>query len=569
VSRAELTRSWTKALAAAAVAALLFVVLFWRLGEATFWDPDEAHYAETTRELITTGDWWAPSYNQEPFFDKPILFHQLQAVSMLAFGANELGARAVSAVAALALVAITGWLGASLISSEVGLIGALLVAINPALFALARYAILDTVFTAFLFGGVSLAAVAALRDRPRLQYPGYLLIALATLTKGPLAIALAGLSMVLAIAVSKTLRQRLLTLRWVVGLAIVIAIASPWFVYMYVRFGGAFINGYVLDENLRLYAADRFSGQPGVTFYFRILAPGLLPWTAILVGRLVDDVRAAIARRPFDDVEVLLWVWAVAVVGFFSASRFKLDHYVFPAAPALALLVARAWADVRAEPDRRAHQAARAGVMLVGPLLVLMGAAAGYLLVARLDLSRLAVVAPVAMIGAGAAMMARFGGRGTHQARIPVLAIGAFALTYAVVVASVMPALESRKVMPDLARWIAARAAPNDRVGSYRLNRAFRFYVNRNVTVLEGPEEALRFFEGDQPFFCVMTESEYRRLVERGARIEAIYWRDGVSATSGRTLWRGQTGWTRFVVVTRAGQSRSPEKAGEPGRART
>jgi len=28
---------------------LLFVVLFWRLGTPTFWDPDEAHYAETSR----------------------------------------------------------------------------------------------------------------------------------------------------------------------------------------------------------------------------------------------------------------------------------------------------------------------------------------------------------------------------------------------------------------------------------------------------------------------------------------------------------------------------------------
>jgi hypothetical protein len=29
---------------------LVFVVLFWRLGTPTFWDPDEAHYAETTRK---------------------------------------------------------------------------------------------------------------------------------------------------------------------------------------------------------------------------------------------------------------------------------------------------------------------------------------------------------------------------------------------------------------------------------------------------------------------------------------------------------------------------------------
>ncbi len=30
--------------------ALIFVVLFWRLGVPTFWDPDEAHYAQTARK---------------------------------------------------------------------------------------------------------------------------------------------------------------------------------------------------------------------------------------------------------------------------------------------------------------------------------------------------------------------------------------------------------------------------------------------------------------------------------------------------------------------------------------
>ena len=60
--------------ATVALAAVLFVVVFWRLGVPSFWDPDEAHYAETTSELIATGDWWAPYYNEQPFFDKPIFF---------------------------------------------------------------------------------------------------------------------------------------------------------------------------------------------------------------------------------------------------------------------------------------------------------------------------------------------------------------------------------------------------------------------------------------------------------------------------------------------------------------
>src|SRR6187551_1881598 len=90
---------------------LVFVVLFWRLGTPTFWDPDEAHYAQTSREMMSTGDWWAPFYNEEPFFDKPVLFHQLQAASMLVFDDAELAARFVPAVAAFGLVVITAWFG--------------------------------------------------------------------------------------------------------------------------------------------------------------------------------------------------------------------------------------------------------------------------------------------------------------------------------------------------------------------------------------------------------------------------------------------------------------------------
>src|SRR6184192_3908910 len=97
---------------------LVFVVLFWRLGDATFWDPDEGHYAETSREMLATGDWWAPFYNEQPFFDKPVLFHQLQGTAMALLGANELGARFVPALAALAIVGITFWLGLVFLSAD-------------------------------------------------------------------------------------------------------------------------------------------------------------------------------------------------------------------------------------------------------------------------------------------------------------------------------------------------------------------------------------------------------------------------------------------------------------------
>jgi 4-amino-4-deoxy-L-arabinose transferase-like glycosyltransferase len=535
-----------------AVALLLFVVLFWRLGQPTFWDPDEAHYAETSRELIQSGDWLAPSYNEQPFFDKPILFHWFQAASMAVAGLNEFGARLAPALGALALVVTTAWLGTTLVSFEVGFVAALLLAASPAVFGLARYAILDTVFTAFFFGGVSLVAVAALKDRPRLQWPGYVSIGLSVLTKGPLSFVLCGLAFGLALLVSAELRRRLLALHFVAGLVIVLALPMPWFVYMWFRFDDAFVAGYLLDENVSLFATNRFNTRFDATFYLRVLAAGLLPWTGLLIGRLVDDVRASVRRRPPDPVEMLLWCWIVAIVGFFTASRFKLDHYVFPAAPALCLVTARAWADVRRRQADPGSLFSRIGFHTIGPTLMLAGAGSAVFMIARLDLPTAAMVVPAVMLAAGAYVTWRTSFTERRIPEVPWVTLTAFAATYAGVILWVVPALEARKVVPDVARWTASRASPDTRIATYRLNRwsnAFRFYVDRHLAHLDAPEQAVALVGAPEPFLCVMPGQYYDELVARGLPIQAVYEREGMWVTSGRALWRRGLPPTRFVVA--------------------
>jgi 4-amino-4-deoxy-L-arabinose transferase-like glycosyltransferase len=539
-------------------ALILFVVLFWRLGTPSFWDPDEAHYAETTRELITTGDWLAPYYDDHPFFDKPILFHWLQAVPMALAGPTERGARLVPALAALALVGATAWIGVALVSADMAIVAALLLATSPALFALARYAIVDTVFTTFLFSGAGLVSVAALQRRPRLQWCGYVLIALAVLTKGPLALVLCGLAFGLTILCSAEARCRLLELRLLGGVGLITALAAPWFVYMYVRYRHAFIAGYLFDENINLFAADRFKGTASnsVWFYFRVLGAGLLPWTALLVGRLYDDLRAAVRRDgSLEVVDVLLWSWTAAVVGFFTVSRFKLDHYVFPVAPTLCLLSARAWVALRQRPRDFRNAGARIGLHLIGPLMMAAALAGGYLITARRELPQAVRLVPMALGMAGAAMTVRVSLRNGRPPRVPWIVLGAMTMTYGVLVFWVLPAVEQRMVVPDVASWVARRAAGNDRVASYRLNRwasAFRFYVGRHVSIFEEEEqpEAEALFDGPEPFYCAMPGVAYDELVAQGVKFRIVYEREGMWATTGRALWGGTVPLTRFVVVT-------------------
>lgn len=475
---------------------------------------------------------------------------------MLSLGENELGARIVPALAALALILFTGWLGARLISAEAGVVAALLLAANPGVFGLARYAILDTLFTALLFAGVGLVAVAALRGRSRLQYAGYLLVAAAVMIKGPLAFVLCGLAMGLAIVASADLRRRLLGLHWITGLVMATVIAAPWFGYMYLRFRGDFVDGYVLDENIKLFATERFGDQPPIWFYFQILGTGMLPWTAIVIGRFVDDVRAARERRGPDSLEVLLWAWTIAVVGFFTFSRFKLDHYVFPAAPALCLLCARAWMDVRHAPDAPEHRGARAGIRLVGPFLIIMAAVAAYFLLNQFDLPAPTLVVPAIVAICGIVVTAGLDSRAGRLPRTPWIALAAMGAIYAALITAVMPALEQQKVIPDVARWVAMRAEPETRIASYQLNRwntAFRFYVDRHVTMIDSDDQLLKFLENssDAPFYLVMLQSGYEEFLQRGVPLREVYAREGMWATSGRALWRRGIPPTRFVVVTR------------------
>jgi 4-amino-4-deoxy-L-arabinose transferase-like glycosyltransferase len=534
---------------------LVVIVLFWRLGVPTFWDPDEAHYAETSREMIATSDWSAPFYNEQPFFDKPVLFHQLQGTAMRLAGDPEFGARIVPALAALGVIAITVWFGTVMVSRDVGLVAGLMLAACPGVFGLARYAILDTLFTMFMFGGAACLAVAALADRPRLQWVGYVAIALGVQVKGPIALVLCGVTMLLLIAVSADLRRRLLALHWALGLGVIAAVSAPWFLYMYVRFKDGFVNGYVLDENFRLFASSRFANQPGFWFYFRILAAALLPWTGLLVGRLIDDVRAVMRGERVDAVEAMLWGWTAAVVGFFTFSTFKLDHYVFPAAPALCLLTARAWVDVRANQMHPRNRASRLGLYSIGPFLVAVGVGCGYFLMARLELPWGAALVPVMLTLCGVLLTVLANVRRALPPKIPWLVMVAMMATYIGLILYVLPALEQRKVVPGMAAWVAERAEPGDRIASFRLNRwtpTYRFYVGRHTTFLEGVDEAEAFFKDPRQFYCLMRKSAYDEFVARGVPLRILYEREGMGATSGRALWRTYTPLVRFVVVSRA-----------------
>ena len=534
--------------------AIGWIVVFWRLGYASLLDPDEAHYAQLTREMLHAGNWLVPLLDGKPFIDKPVLFHWLQGASVALLGESEFAARLPSALAALALFAVTRWVGAVLFGAEVGYWGAIMFATIPATFALSSIALFDMVFTAFLFGAVGCLLVGAQEQDRRIEYAGYGLLTLAVMTKGPVALLLTGAFLSAAWIAGGALRQRVGRLRWKSGLALVAVAASPWFLWMNARFGREFVQGYLLAGNVWYFTQpETFSGRAiSHTFYVHVFAGAFFPWSAVVVGRAVDLWRGRRAEAAVSPEEKLLWLWTVVVIGFFSAARFKLDHYIFPAAPACCLIAAHAWRQAARERSA-ATRATAASIMVIAALLIVGGSFASvYLFALNLELPGVAILLPIALLVGGTALLTAVAMAGWRVPRTAIVPVVTLLAVYVMAVTVGFPVLEQTRPTRAVAMKLRRIATPDAPIGIYRLERwraSLRYYVGRPVVRLETPEDVLAFVSSDRPVYVVLMRQEYETLRQGGAPIREVMRHRAVAGTSGKGLRRQRWG---YLIVAKS-----------------
>jgi 4-amino-4-deoxy-L-arabinose transferase-like glycosyltransferase len=317
---------------------VIWIVVFWRLGYLSLLDPDEAHYAELTREMIHARHWMVPLLDGVPFIDKPVLYHWLQAAAEAMFGESEFALRLPSACAAIALFWTVRWIGGALADPQVGRLAALIVATTPLTFALASLGVFDMVYTAFLFGAVACLIVSGATERVRVEVAGWLMLALAVMVKGPVAVLLVLLFGALLWGTPGT-RHVARRLHWQWGLLLVGVLAAPWFVYMAAAYREQFVREYLLAGNLWYFTRPAvFSTRTSDGwFYVRTYLGAGFPWRLLACAAGID---ALWSRRSLSVAEQSLWLWVVVVIGFFSLAGFKLDTYIFPAIPATGLIAA-------------------------------------------------------------------------------------------------------------------------------------------------------------------------------------------------------------------------------------
>jgi len=538
-----------RACRAAGWVTLVWVVVFWRLGYLSLMDPDEAHYAQITREMLAAREWLVPLLGGRPFIDKPVLFHWFQAVSFAMLGTTEFAARLPTALAAIVLTWTTYWLGRELFDRDAGRRAAAMLLTIPATFALSSIALFDMLFTAFLFGAVACLAVASLRRRPRLQWTGYVLFSLAIMTKGPVAALLLGVAFVLTLLFVRSARTDLLPLKWFAGPMIAVALASPWFAWMIWRFGREFIDGYVIRGNV-WYVTHPFPyRQANHFFYLRTYFGAFAPWSVLATARAID--LTATHGRGGNREEYVLACWVAAVLGVFTLTRFKLDPYIYPAAPALCLLSSRAWAAARDRETPALTQ--RVGIVLL-PIAFLAGAIVlgTSMFDLNLRISPYAIVFPLAAIAGAVVCAWRVWRSGWRSPVFPTGLVGTLLVTYGSVVVFGFPVLEQVRPTPVIGRWISSHQPPSAAIGTVQVEEweaSLQYYSERRMTRLGDVSEIRAFLAAPGPRAIVAQRRRVLALREIGVPLKVVYGSDAVVDRTGKGLRRQV--WGRLVVAVK------------------
>lgn len=314
---------------------LILPVLAWRLDRPGFSDT-EGMFAEPAREMVLTGDWVTPRMNGQPFLTKPPLMYWLPAALFSFTGPTEY-ARIWPAIAALGTVAVTGALGGELFGERAGVAAAVALATSLGFLVEARMLRADMLLV--LCVTLALYCYVRLR-RGTAMATGigfWIAIAVGVLDKGLVALLLPLGVIGVAEHRGPRIGPGLRGLNVPRGIAIVTAIVMPWYGLAVYRNPGFLWDSMVNEQILRFFHAKlpRDFVPDSLPFFWAMFAARTLPWSPLLPAAVVHAVRARTVRPALR----LAVGWMAVVLGFFSLSPSRLEHYSLPALPAVSLVV--------------------------------------------------------------------------------------------------------------------------------------------------------------------------------------------------------------------------------------
>jgi 4-amino-4-deoxy-L-arabinose transferase-like glycosyltransferase len=370
------------------LAAVLYLV-----GNAgtSLWDRDEPRFAQTSRQMLQSGDWVVPRFLDKVRTAKPVFIYWCQAAAMRVIGeqgnTGVFSARLPSAIAMTAVLVILALVLRRVVDPERTFWTILILATSVLTLWCAKASTTDDV----LLVGITVSQMCLYAIwRRRGTWPVIIVLAIAIaqagLTKGPVVLGVMAMTLV-ALGVFRWLDWRrdtppleskpggvsagALALRIGIVVVIVAALVGPWLYLVNAReshFLGKSVSHDVFNRMIK--PLEGHWGPPG--YHLALVFATFFPWSVLLPMALVTAWQNR--RDP------LIRFCLAAVLGpwlMFEVVTTKLPHYLMPVFPPLALLTADVIVRcLRGEKDDLRRTSFVIAATIVGVVAVALGGAA-------------------------------------------------------------------------------------------------------------------------------------------------------------------------------------------------
>jgi len=339
---------------------------------------DEIFYFRSTQEMVATDNVMSPTYFGENRFQKPILFYWLVLVSYKIFGVNWAGARLVSVVFAALTVCMTWLIGKALFNRRVAGLSASMLMTIPLFFRHAKNVVPDMALNFFIVAAIY-CAICVVRQRsgllqdssvasidapskvalgnlegfiPKRNGISYSLLFFVSCGLGFMIKGFAALIVpILTVLIYSFIGQKkvfLSDMRFGRGIAIMLLIMCPWFVYMIAVHGTEYLSYMVVDEtknrlvqtgggNVIIRMGATFFDH--VLFYLEVIGSYFAPWSVFMIGALPLSIFCLKKNGRFREGIRLMLVWFFVVFCFFSMMYFAINHYMLVLTTPFVILV--------------------------------------------------------------------------------------------------------------------------------------------------------------------------------------------------------------------------------------
>ncbi len=363
---------------------LIFGILLFLLGLGSTGLVDETPplFATAGRAMSESGDWLTPKVNGINRFDKPPLIYWLMGI-FYSLPNNEvwdsfgtISARLPSALSSLCLMLMIGdtifcWPQKGDKKNFTSLVASLGFALSPLIIIWSRTAVSD----ALLCGNLGISLLLFWRrmasDRRDKCISPWIFLGLAILTKGPVALILAVLTISTFLLIQKDWLNLLEKIKPKRGLLILVLISLPWYILELIKEGKPFWDSFFGYHNFQRYISVVNNHTEPLWFFIYIMVIGSLPFTPFLFHGIFEAFKELITSLKkgcphSESLFIYSLCWLGSVFIFFSISATKLPSYWLPATPAAAILISNSF--IKLQNQKKAFS-----YLLIINLLILFG----------------------------------------------------------------------------------------------------------------------------------------------------------------------------------------------------